>query len=114
MTKPLRPSLREKKRYIVFEIDSRHDFTAKQAKDAAISSCLRYIGEFGTAKANPYFINNVYKSNKGIIRVNNKAVEPVRACLAMVDSIDNKKAMIRTLGISGILKKAKNKFLDAA
>ncbi|MBD3164738.1 ribonuclease P protein component 2 [Candidatus Woesearchaeota archaeon] len=112
-TKPLRPSLREKKRYIVFEFVSEHKFNAHDVSYAITDACRKYIGEFGLAKAKIKFISNAYmpEKNRGIIRVANKAVEPVVASLVMITNIKGRRAAYHTIGKSGILKKAKNKFL---
>jgi ribonuclease P/MRP protein subunit POP5 len=109
--KTLNPSLREKKRYIVFEIISEKQFNADDAKYSIIGACKHFLGEFGSAKANIYFVKTEYKDNKGIIRVANKMTNDVIAALVLVTDIKGTPVIFHTLGISGILKKAKNKFL---
>ena len=47
----------------------------------------------------------------GIIRVNHKALDQVRASLALIEQIDQKPVVVRSIGVSGILKKAEKKYL---
>jgi ribonuclease P/MRP protein subunit POP5 len=109
----IKPSLKEKKRYLVFEIVSNAQISSYDARKAINDACLRYLGEFGCAKANVFYIQDAYvpEHNRGIIRVANKAVDDVRAAMVMITRINDTQVIVHTLGISGILKKAKNKFL---
>ncbi len=107
----MKPSSREKKRYIVFEIISEHEFNFEEVKKAVMSNCLRYLGEFGYEKLRLYIIKNLYNKNKGMLRVTNKMLNDIKASLAKINQINGKKAALKIIGISGILKKAKNKFL---
>ena len=111
MAKPLKPSQREKKRYIVFEIISSDKFAFEQAKNAIIRNYFKFLGEFGFEKARLYIIKNLYKDNKGILRITNKCVNDIKAVFEKISSIEGIKASFEIKGISGILKKAKNKFL---
>lgn len=108
-----KPSLREKKRYIVFEIISQARFSFEEVTNALIKSCLYYVGKFGLEKAKIYVIKNLFlpDKNRGIFRITNKSVNDFRTILPLIDKINGKKAGIKIIGISGILKKAKNKFL---
>lgn len=90
--KPLLPVLKEKKRYILFEADSK-------MSDEDIKADLRgFIGDFGLAKAGLRFIK--HKNNKEIIQVNNKSLDEIRAGLALIN-----KTRIRTLKVSGTINK---------
>ncbi len=113
MAKTLKPSQREKKRYIVFEITPQTRFSFQDVKDAILQACLRYLGEFGTTKARLFIIGNTYVPDKGrgILRATNKMTNEVKAALSMIKSIKNKKVTFNVIGVSGILKKAKYKFL---
>jgi ribonuclease P/MRP protein subunit POP5 len=109
----IKPSKREKKRYIVFEIVSIEKPEFKDVKDAILSACLKYLGEFGYTKSRIYVIENLYSKEKrrGMLRVTNKSIEGIKSVLGMIKKINNQDITLRLLGISGILKKAKNKFL---
>ena len=111
--KPLRPSLREKKRYVVFQVISRQPVTAQQAADTIMSACRAFLGEIGMSKAGIIILHDKWQpaSQKGVLRVSHREIGNVRAALMMVKSIDNREAIITTRGMSGILKKAVQMFL---
>lgn len=108
--KPLLPSLREKKRYVVFEVIAKEDtinFPEKEIKQAF----LQLFGEVGLGEAGLIFLHNKYKNNKGIVKVNYKNVDKLKASFCMITKINNQKATIKSVGVSGTLKKAQEKYL---
>lgn len=114
--KPLLPSLREKKRYLVFEIISDDKITnLNSISNAILDSCHNFLGEIGMAKAGLLILDDKYNKEKqrGIIRVNNKMVNHLKGSLCFIKQIDNKQVIIKSVGVSGILKKAKDKFIAA-
>ncbi len=48
---------------------------------------------------------------KGIIRVGNKHVNELKAALTFIEKINNQKVIVKSIGVSGILKKAKQRYL---
>ena len=112
--KPLMPSLREKKRYIVFEIISENPVNnVAKVSNAITDACIEYVGQSGMAKAGLLFLSDKYdnKKQRGIIRVSNKMVGEIKKGLCFVKEIDNNKVMIKSVGVSGILKKAYNNYI---
>ena len=112
--KPILPSLREKKRYLVFEVISKEKVKDIDAVSSAIlQASLQFLGQFGAAKAGIVVLNNKWDAEKqrGIMKVSHKHVDDVKASLVFAKKIENKDAIIRSLGVSGILKKAENNFL---
>ena len=109
--KSLLPCLKERKRFVVYQILSEHNFTALEADKAISEATKDYLGILGLSKAGITHLKERYNNNKGIIRVNNKFVDEVKASLTLIKMIDKKKATVRSLGVSGILKKADDKFL---
>ena len=107
--KPILPSLREKKRYIVFEVVANKKFNFNTVAEKIQEQNLKFLGELGCAKAGA-FILDTYKNNKGIIRVNNKYVDEVKSALTLIEDIDNQKVIVKTIYVSGLLRKAKEKF----
>lgn len=107
--KTLLLSLREKKRYVVFEIISENSFSYKDLKDAVIKAFKDLFGLDGLAKAGLEFIE--YKQNKGIIRVSAKGLDQLRASFCFVRKINKDDAVLRSVGVSGMLKKARFKFI---
>jgi len=110
--KPVLPSLREKKRYLAFEIisqDKVRDFTS--VNDAIYNSCFNYIGELGMARAGILILKDKYRNNKGMIRVNHKNVDNLKSSLMLIKKINKQDVIVRTLGLSGILKKAEKRYM---
>lgn len=115
--KPILPSLREKKRYIVFEIISKERISDINSVSKAIFDCsLQFLGQLGLAKAGMITLNNKWDPNlqRGIIKVGHKHVDAVKAALVFAQKIDNKDIIIRSRGVSGILNKAEARYLKAA
>ena len=83
--KSLKPSMREKKRYLLLK----GDFTKKQVEDAI----LKYIGILGYAKACPQFIS------EKILAVNRSEVDKVRAgfCLSKGISVARVSGTLKSL-----------------
>jgi len=114
--KPILPSLREKKRYLVFEVISKEKIRDADAVSGAIlQSSMQFLGQRGTAEAGIVALNNKWDAEKqrGIIKVSHKHVDDVKAALIFAKKIGNKDAIIRSLGVSGILKKAENNYLKS-
>ena len=110
--KPLIPTLREKKRYITFEIISKnHDFGFSDINYAIKREFKELYGTSGEAKAGIIIISKKYdeKKQRGIIRINNRHIDRLKISLAMVKRIRNTDVILRTLITSGMLKKATEK-----
>ncbi|MCJ7478785.1 MAG: ribonuclease P protein component 2 [Candidatus Nanohaloarchaeota archaeon QJJ-7] len=106
-------SLREKKRYIVFEIICRKDRELGQVLDAVWDSVLDFLGQEGTAKADPWIIEGMFneEEQKGAVKVKKDYVEEVRAALALVQEIGGEEAALQILGVTGTMDSAREKYL---
>jgi RNase P/RNase MRP subunit POP5 len=100
----VKPSKRPKKRYIVFEVISQQNSSSIQ--HAIKKSVLNVLGN-SYNEAGIRFLKDKQRLNRGIIRVNNKFSKDV------INAI-NKVKSIKTLGMSGILKKAEEKYFRIA
>ncbi|WP_297556352.1 ribonuclease P protein component 2 [Thermococcus sp.] len=109
--KYLPPTLREKHRYIAFQLVGERPFRKEEVKKAVWEASLSTLGVLGSAKAKPWFIKFDEKSQTGIVRVDRKHVEELRFALTLVTEINGSKAIFRTLGVSGTIKRLKKKFL---
>ena len=115
--KPLLPSLREKKRYLAYEVISKHRFNdAVHVNKAILDAANDFLGDLGMAKAGILPINDKWNadSQRGIMRVNNKHVDELKASLIFVKNINGKGAIVKSVGASGILRKAQQKYLNQA
>ena len=114
--KPVLPSLREKKRYLVFEVISKEKINDVNLVSSAVWDCsLQFLGQLGTAKAGIMVLNNKWdaQSQRGIIKVGHRHVDALKSALLFADKIGNADTIFRSLGVSGILKKAENNYLKA-
>jgi len=111
-TKILPPTLREKKRYLAFEIISEEKVEFGDILNAFWHSLLNLVGEVGASHANIWFISDSWDENnqRGLIRCDNKYVEYVRAALALIERIGDNRVIPYTLGVSGTMKAARRKF----
>ena len=112
-TKPLMPSLREKKRYLVYEAISKTKFDAVEINNAIFNNAKEFLGNLGMAKAGILMLNDKWNKEiqKGILRVNNKHLDEIRASLVFLKDVNGKEALVRSIGASGILKKANDRYV---
>ena len=104
--KPLLPSLREKKRYVVFDIKT-DDFDKKKIENIIAETALKFMGEFGISKAGFMILSDSWNGKKGIIKIGSKYVDEIKLVLGLIKG----NIIVNTLGVSGTLKKAKQKFI---
>jgi ribonuclease P/MRP protein subunit POP5 len=104
--KPLLPTLRSKKRYVVYETMSESEFLHRDVHLAIEESFKRCFGIFEHSKAG--IVDCMYMKNKGILKINHNYVDKLRMSMAMITRIGQKELILRTVKISGILKKAKS------
>lgn len=103
----LKPSLKQKKRYILFEIQAAKVFSLPEASEAIESSLLRFFGEFGLAKASPMLVKEKWsdKKQRFVLKVNHDYVDELKAAVILNKKIKNTPVLIRSIVTSGTLKK---------
>ena len=69
---------------------------------------LEYLGELGCAEAGMIMLPDKYnkETQRGLVRVNNKSLDKVRATLALIEQIDSQNVIVKSKGASGVMKKA--------
>lgn len=107
-------SLREKQRYIIFELISEKDHELGAVVEAVWDTVLDLIGEHGTAEANPWILKDLYdeEQQRGGIRVHKDHVEDVRAALALITKIGGVETTVHVLGVTGTMDSAEKKYLS--
>ena len=98
----LLPSLKQKKRYIVFELDQK--LPASDVKSEVENALLLFLGQLGLAKSSPLFVK--HKDNKFMMKVNHKWVDECKSAIILIKKIKNKQVIIRSIVTSGTIKKA--------
>ena len=103
----LRPSLKQKKRYVLFEIKADKEFSLPEVSEAIESSLLRFLGELGLAKASPLFIKEKWNGQKQrfVLKVNHQYVDELKSAVILNKKIKNTPVLIRSIVTSGTLKK---------
>ena len=108
------PSLRERKRYVVFKILSNKRIKdSSQVSKAIWRYTASFMGALGQAEAGIWVLEDKWNSEKqtGMIKVGHKHVNELKASLALIDTIDDEPVIVQSTGTSGIMKKATKKFI---
>ena len=98
------PTLRDKKRYIAFELTSEKPVNRQEFNKEMLSSIGSLFGDTGWSEINPGLIS--YDGNFGIIRCRREKTGKTRAALACINNSRGVRISIFVLGISGTIKGA--------
>ena len=96
----LLPSLKQKKRYIVFE----SNIPEKELKPAIKDALKDFLGIYGLSKASPEFVKS--KNSRFILKVNHKYVPHAKSALLLITKVKNKSVILKSIITSGTIKKA--------
>ncbi len=108
--KPLLPTLRERKRYLVYEILSDADFDAKDVSSTIKFSFKELFGNQGLAEAGLLFQDKKFnkETKRGFVRVSNESLEKLRASFVFINDINGNKAIVKSVIVSGMINKAES------
>lgn len=106
----LPPTLRDKKRYIAFRINSDVIVKRSEVVGAIWYTILDFLGE--QAASDLGFWIKDFDNQQGFLVCRHNKVGEVIGSLTLVNEISNRKASITVLGVSGTLKALKKKFLN--
>jgi len=72
------------------------------------------LGQLGLAKAGMQILPDYWNENlqRGIIKVNHKHVHELKSALLFVEKINNRQVIVKSIGTSGIINKAKQRYLQ--
>ncbi|MEM3154357.1 MAG: Rpp14/Pop5 family protein [Candidatus Woesearchaeota archaeon] len=107
--KPLLPTLKEKKRYLAFEIISKSRIKAFSEVSKAIwSSTLSFAGTKGAARMGIWVFPEKYNAarQRGLVRVSHRCLDELKASLALIKEIETQPVVVRSISASGIMAKA--------
>jgi RNase P/RNase MRP subunit POP5 len=101
--------MRPKRRYIVFEV-----LDAKLSRTEVTRAILNSLrdSDFTHADIVRLILYNS-GSGRGLLRCGHKQVGQVKAVMARLKQVGEKKAFLKVLGVSGTIRVAKRKFLPA-
>ncbi len=103
------PVLRDRRRYMIFELLSEGEISPKDLMSEIASSQSSLFGDEGAAKNRLKMIT--FNGRYGLIRFSHKHVQETRATLATIHSIHGIRVVLHTKGVSGTIKSATEKYL---
>ena len=111
--KTLPPSLRQPKRYVVFELIGEGPVEYGSVVNAVWTKLFELYGEFGTSDMDMWIIENLFsmEKQKGVIKCSHKEVEKMRTALTLINIISEIKVIVNVLGVTGTIKSAEKKYL---
>lgn len=99
----VKPTMREKRRYILYKVESDAPVSEEEVKRASYNALLSFLGEYGSSLANPKFIRYMEADRLAILRCNHTEVEKAKAALALCNNIGGKRAALRLKRVSGTI-----------
>lgn len=111
--RPMLPTLKERKRYLAYEIISNKKINDFRAISENINEAgTKFMGMSGFSKAGVIFIGKWNEEKqRGLIRVGHKHVNELKASLILIKELNHAPVIFRSVGVSGIIKKAEKKYL---
>jgi ribonuclease P/MRP protein subunit POP5 len=109
------PSLRERRRYLLFEVMSEREIDKRELMKEIWNSMYSLYGDVGASESKLWLIEyhtneqqnkKDAKSSVGILRCAHDKVEEVRASLACIHSVNDARVGIRVMRTSGSIKGA--------
>ena len=104
--------IRDKRRYIAFEIDSNDALTKEDVISLILNEFMKNFGEYEGAKASLYVVSFDENKKKGILKVNLGSFKKALATLATIRYFKKKDIRIKIIGVSGTIRKCKRKYLE--
>jgi RNase P/RNase MRP subunit POP5 len=105
------PSMREKKRYVVFRVVSEQGVDYRTVRDALWNSMTHWIGEAGLARANIRILRNLWnqREQSGFIQVSPKYVDAVKVAMGLIHQIGDQRVIFQSIRVSGTIKSGRAK-----
>ncbi len=110
--KILLPSLRERKRYILFKIFSEGQVNYTLLKELITSTILKFYGELTFGKFGFKFLDEKWseKEQVGIIKCNHLYVPNIIVALGLLQRLGDYRINVKILKISGTIKSLQKEF----
>jgi len=104
--KILIPTLREKHRYVKFQVISEEKIVYTDLEQAIWNTMLDFYGEVGVSQLSLWLIKNLWdeKNQIGVIKCNNKSVEKIIAGLGVISRLGDTRVVFKVLKVSGTIK----------
>lgn len=102
-----KPTLRAKKRYIVFRVHSSHPLPFFLVEQALFAAVQDWLGEEQAARANLWLVKNLWRNQSGFLRCNHLFVDHIKLALSLIHQIGDEKIVFQTLKVAGTIKSGK-------
>lgn len=104
--KPLMPTLRQKKRFVKFVVESDKKFNFRDISFNLMDKCMLYLGLFDMGKSGFWLLRDKFdeRTQTGVLKVSTKEKERILGCLALITKIEDTPVRIKVLRVSGTLK----------
>ena len=105
------PTLKEKKRYLNFRIETDAKIPYFELKDVVWDSVMGWVGEKGTGQSDFKIIKNLWNPDKkeGAVSCSPKFVDDIKVALATVQYIGDAKVVFTVTKVSGTIKSLSDK-----
>ncbi len=104
--KPYPAVMKEKRRHLLFKIVSETKHDSRSVNEALWSAVKSLYGAHGAAETGFNIEKFDEKTQTGILRCTNIGVDKIRAALALLQRVNNKKAYVHIIRVTGTIKKA--------
>ena len=105
----LKPSMRIRRRHVLFGVISDDEVKKSEVIKEILVSCLRFLGELKASELYLWISEYDENSKVGILTCSRDNLSSVIAAITLINKINNKKAAVITLGVSGTIKALKRK-----
>ena len=110
--KVLPPTLRDKKRYLAFELISEKPVRREDLIRELFSASGSLLGDVGSSECAIRLL--AFDDSKGIVRCSPERTDNTRAVLATIMDVKGTRVLCHVLGISGTVQGATKKYLAGA
>ena len=105
--KALQPTLKEKKRYINFELIPTRSYNAAGTLQALIDKLNDFLGVLESSRAGIMPVKYYPSKKKGILRTNSEYVDDIKTGFTFIKTLNSTPIILRSTRVSGTLNNAK-------
>lgn len=100
------PTLRERDRYVYFQIFSDERIAYSDLEAAIWNTLLEFYGESGVGRMSVWLVKNLWQDSdqSGVIRCNNKSVPELIAGLGLISRLGESRIAVKIKKVSGTIK----------
>ncbi|MFH1125513.1 MAG: Rpp14/Pop5 family protein [Candidatus Altiarchaeota archaeon] len=109
--KQLKPTLRERNRYVAFELTCNRRCTRDEVVKAIWNSVVGFLGQMKAGKMSLWVMDWSDSRQSGILKVDHKSIKDLRVGITALSRVGESEASVNVLGVSGTLKKARGRYM---